>query len=608
MGLKPALASALIAVALAACGATATAAPRPSESSTSPNNGKLTLKSGGTVTIAVSTLPTEFNPATPAGSNVVTQMVMEQVWPQPFTVGSGTRVETGPGLVTSAELVGVKPETVVYTLAKRARWSDGVPISVADFVYDWHEFLAVGPSLPASFPLAGYEAIASIRATKHDTVSVVFKTPYSDWQALFENLVPAHVAQRYGWATAFAGSDPPHLVSGGPFIVSKVIPGYELVLSRNPKYWARRARLSSIVFKVEPSASATLFDLASGRVDVAELAPGPSVTSIVSRSTDLDAVDELSPILWQLDFNLADPVLSSLDLRLALANLINRPALVADSVGLLSGTEFASSNHLFGAGVPGHRRDDGPYEGSSLTIADQLLQSAGYSPNADGVVSSATGVPLEFTVTGPTDDPVILRVEDELQAQLLQAGVTLRIRNVSPLQLLSVILPRGEYQIALAPYLLSRFASTNEGLYTAPVGPTPSLLSGSSGTGTPQSTSGAIYSAGSESEPSADAAGVVTRDVLGFDDPIVESLFPRAISELNFLSASNLYNEIDTRLWDDMAALPLFQAPITLIYRDDLVNLSYSSTWAGPLWNAEQWGIQLSPPPTTTTSTTVPSR
>lgn len=602
MGLKLAAAAVLFVIALAACGSGADAAPRSATSSAIAANGTITLEAGGVVTVAVPSLPTEFNPSTAAGSNAVTQMVMALVWPQPFVVGSGTRLETGPGLLSAAELVGVKPQTVVYTLSKGARWSDGVPISVDDFVYDWHESIAEGPSLPASFPFAGYEDIASISATKLDTVTVVFKTPYADWQALFANLVPAHVAERYGWVAAFAGSDPKHLVSGGPFVVSKVVPGHELVLSRNPMYWARPARLSEIVFKVEPSAAATLADLAAGRVDVAELDPGPAVTSTVLDSRDLDAVHELSPMLWQLEFNLANPELSSIDLRLALANLINRSQLVSDSAGLLSSGAFASSNHLYGAGEPGHRRDDGPYRGSSLTIAEQLLQSAGYSLNGDGVIETPTGNPLVLSVTGPTGNPLIARVEDELQAQLLDAGIELRIQNVALSTLLGDVLPQGDYQLALAPYLLSRFPSTNEGLYTDPVGPTSSVPVAPSERETGTVTN-SIYISGSESEPAANSAGVVTRDVLGFDDPAIATLFSQAISQLNFLKASNLYNEIDAQLWSDMVALPLFQAPSVLVYRDDLVNVSYSSTWAGPMWNAEMWAFQLSPPPTTTTTT-----
>ena len=226
--------------------------------------------------------------------------------------------------------------------------------------------------------------------------------------------------------------------------------------------------------------------------------------------------------------------------------------------------------------------------------------------NGNGLVVSPSGSTLSFTLTGVAGNPLITRLEDELQAQLLVAGIALHIHNVALSTLLDEVLPRGEYQLALAPYLLSRYPSTNEGLYIDPAGPTPSLTFGTTGLAVPATVTNSLYGSGSEIEPSASAAGVVTRDVLGFDDPVVTALFARAISQLNFLTASNLYNEIDSQLWNDMVALPLFQTQTVLVSRDDLVNVSFSATWAGPMWNAEQWGIQLNPPPTTTT-TAVPA-
>jgi hypothetical protein len=40
----------------------------------------------------------------------------------------------------------------------------------------------------------------------------------------------------------------------------------------------------------------------------------------------------------------------------------------------------------------------------------------------------------------------------------------------------------------------------------------------------------------------------------------------------------------------------LFQAPVTLITAHDLVNVTESPTWAGPMWNAEDWAIALNLP------------
>jgi len=599
VGLRPSQAALFLAALLAACGgATSGATP-----TTTPPSTALKLENGGTVTIAVSSLPSEFNPSTPAGSNEITQMVMEQVWPQAFVVGPGMVARTGPGLVTSAELVSIKPETIVYTLAKHARWSDGVPITASDFIYDWHEFTSVGAGLPASFPFAGYELIKSISGSnKGKTVTVVFTKNYADWNALFSNLVPAHIAERYGWTAAFSGPSPKHLVSGGPFTVTRVVPGKELVLSRNRAYWGTAPRLSHIVFLVEPSQAATLRALRVGTVNLAETAPGPRVSTTVLQSTDLVEAEGLSPNLWQLDFNLADPLVSSLGVREAVAKAIDRTELVADSSGLLSAQAFAATNHLYGIGVPGHRPNGGSYAAADVAMADQLVEGAGYSINARGLVVGTSGAPLVLTVTGPTNDPTINRVEDELQAELLQAGMELQIQNVSLSTLLGTTLPQGQYELALAPYLLTRFPSTTMELYTNPVGPTPRAPPGTNESIQIAPLGGSTFIAGNEAEPSAVNAGVVTRDVLGFDDSTVDSTYAQALSQLNFGSDSDLYNAIDAALWSDMAVLPLFQEPLALVRADNIVNVAGTPTWAGPMWNAEDWAIQVSPPPTTSTT------
>lgn len=600
MGLRPAAATLFAALALAVFASAVSGAS--STTTTSPPNTAITVAKGGTVTVAVSSLPTEFNPSTVAGSNAITEMVMAQVWPQAFIVGSNDLPRTGPGLVTSAELVSVNPQTVVYTLAKRARWSDGVPITASDFIYDWHEYVAVGPSLPAFFPLAGYQAIKSVTGSKGGhVVTVVFKTSYADWNALFSDLVPAHIAARYGWARAFSGSTPKHMVSGGPFAIARVSPGKELVLTRNPHYWGTPAQLDRIVFRVEPSTSATLRALANGSVDVAQLYPSTNVTSAVLRSHDLVETESESPELWQLVFNLADPTLSSLAVRQAVADSIDRAQLLANSVGIVSPSLGVAGNRIFADGAPGHRDNDTSQLKVNASAADLLLESAGVSFDQRGE-ASVGGKPLVLTVSGPSGSPMVAALESQLAADLLESGIVLRVDNVDPTTFLSAMLPEGRYQLALVPYLLSRYPSTSSLLYTNPVGPTPDALTDVATTTIPVSSTVATHVGGSEDEPGAAAAGVVTRDVLGLDDPAIATLYAQAASQLNFETDASLYNQIDTDLWAVMPSLPLFQQPVALVRSDKIVNILESPTWVGPLWDAQNWAIQISPPPTTSTS------
>ena len=59
------------------------------------------------------------------------------VLPSPFVVNNLGMPTANSDLIVQSELVSTKPETIVYTLNPKAVWSDGVPITAADFRYAW---------------------------------------------------------------------------------------------------------------------------------------------------------------------------------------------------------------------------------------------------------------------------------------------------------------------------------------------------------------------------------------------------------------------------------------------------------------------------------------
>jgi peptide/nickel transport system substrate-binding protein len=464
-----------------------------------------------------------------------------------------------------------------------------VSITASDFVFNWKMQLLVGADLPASDPIGGYEDIASVKGSNNGkTVTVVFAKPYADWQSLFTNLVPAHIAKNLaGWKHDFTSARYKTLVSGGPFMVEKYISSDELVLVRNPHYWGPEAGVAQIIFKVEPSQAAILQALATGSIDMASLLPSQKVANTVVESTDLTESTQPGADLWQLNFNLADPTVANLDLREAIALAIDRHQIVSDTVGLLTPFNNVAANHLFPYAYQGSQPNDSAYEVVNLTQSIAELASAGFTVSSDGIARNAAGAPLVLTLLGPSGNSVISGVEALIQSELLEIGIEVNITNVPSAKLLGTDLPRGEYQLALAPYLMSQFLSTDAALYTNPVGPI--FSEGPGGTGT---------------EPAAVQSGVVTRDVTGYTDANVTELFADASQELS-AGATNTYNQIDTAIWADLPSLPLFQMPNAFISSARVLNVSNSQGWLGPMWNAQNWKIQVSPVPTTTT--TLPS-
>src|SRR4029077_1392289 len=101
-------------------------------------------------------------------------------------------------------VISLQPQTVVYQIDPRAVWSDGVPINAGDFAYAWDSQKGGGTDLDGSpnsvATTLGYRDIASLTGSNQGrTVTVVFRTPFADWPSLFDDLLPAHIADQVGW-------------------------------------------------------------------------------------------------------------------------------------------------------------------------------------------------------------------------------------------------------------------------------------------------------------------------------------------------------------------------------------------------------------------------
>ena len=191
-------------LALAACGG--------GGSSSSNNNGTtgattssvggstklISVKSGGSLTFALDEDLAGFNVLNLAQNEFVLQEILDPVWPSVFITPPSLKPQPDSNLVSSVKLTKKNPQTVVYKINPKAKWSDGVPINADDFIYNWQaqsgsaKFTDKGgkPFEPAS--TSGYNQIKSVTgANGGKTVTVVFSKPYGDWKALFSPLIPA---------------------------------------------------------------------------------------------------------------------------------------------------------------------------------------------------------------------------------------------------------------------------------------------------------------------------------------------------------------------------------------------------------------------------------
>ncbi|MER7181798.1 ABC transporter family substrate-binding protein [Streptomyces hyaluromycini] len=224
---------------------------------------------GGTLKIAVDAVPETLN-TFQADADAGTTRVAQAVLPSMFTIDATGKPVRNPDYLESAKVIETEPRQVVlYKLDQQAVWSDGREIGAADFAAQWRA-LSGKDSAYWTARNAGYDRIAQIERGANDLeVRVTFDRPYADWKSLFSPLYPKDVM---GTPDAFNdGARRKLTVTAGPFRVDKVDTAKkDVVLTRNPRWWGRPAKLDEIdLHAVDREKRATA--LAAGTVDVADI-------------------------------------------------------------------------------------------------------------------------------------------------------------------------------------------------------------------------------------------------------------------------------------------------------------------------------------------------
>jgi peptide/nickel transport system substrate-binding protein len=528
----------------------------------------LVAAKGGTVTVALDQVPSTMNDHTVAGDTPAGRMLASAVWPQVFRVAPGLTPQLDTNVVDSAEVVSLSPQTVVYQIDPRAVWSDGVPITSSDFDYAWQSqkggALDIDGTPDSVASTLGYRDIASITGSNSGrTVTVVFKTPFADWPSLFDDLLPAHVAEQVGWNHGFDQFSPAVFVSGGPWEVVSFQPGSEIVLARNPRWWGSAPALDRIVVRAIAGDAALASALGSGQVQVAYPSGfDPSLMAEASSSSVLTTQEGLGTRMLQLEFNVRRAPLNTVAVRQGIAHVIDRAGIV-ESVGQPEDqSTWEDNQHLFANGEPGYVDDAAGYEKADLVTSAHLLEQSGFTMDVRGRWMDHAK-PVSLDLVWAVDDPWSAAVGPIVAAQLVAAGFDVVSTPMSSAELYGTTLPTGAFDLALVPVDASAYPSSLGSVFST----SPSITGGA---------------------PDADWSG--------FDDPKVDALFTQAVQQLAPPRADAIYQQIDQLLWTAMPTLPLFAEPTMLVQSASLSGVTDDAGGLGPLWSARLWWLRTAAP------------
>jgi len=551
-------------IALAACSSSGSSSSTPSSSSSASS-----VKSGGTFTYALDQDVAGFNILQATDDEFVLQEIMNQVWPTVYVTTDTLKQQLDTNYVTSVKVTSENPQTIVYQINPKAVWSDGVPINADDFIYNWQaqsgnpKYTDVGGKAFEPAGTAGYNQIKSVTGSNGGkTVTVVFSTPFGDWQSLFGDLIPAHIAKVVGFNNGFQTLNSAVKVSGGPFEIQSYTQGQDLVEVRNPKWWGTPAPLDKLVFRFFADDNQIPPALQNSEVNGANPAQASlqfkdAIASVPGLTTSIIPGLEFQ----HMDFNQANPYLAKLDVRQAIAYGTNRADMVNRIVGPITASVKPLNNRIYMPNQPQYTDTSGGLGDFDPAKAKQLLQASGMTMGSDGYFHPSSGPlagkDLSFTISTTSGEPVRAEIEQLFQSYMKNIGIKINIQNYSPNTLFGTVGPKSEYDIIEFAWVATPFASGNQSIYCSYTN-----------------------------------ANLCGENWNHYANPEVDKLFVQALSTVDTAKAATLYNQIDSILWKDMVTLPLFQQPQLYTWTSTYGNVLPNPSSSGLTWNAQTWGLK----------------
>ena len=327
--------------------------------------------------------------------------------------------------------------TFTFTLQDGVKFHDGRPLTSADAKYTLDLVLSSNFAKSASF-FEGSGADKKGYVTRVDAPDpkTLVVTLAKSWVGLLPNLVPIAIIPK----DSYAGQKD-HPLGSGPFKFVRYDSSQQVLdLEAYPDYWQGPAKLLTIRVRVIADTNALQAELQSGRIDIAPLPTNlsPDAVKSLGQYPNLQVLQFTGSNINLLTFNTAQPPLSDVRVRQAIAYAIDRESMIRDL--LLGQAKIAHSilPEESWAYTPGKTYTFDP------AMSKKLLDEAGFrDPDGDGPQMRFTK-PVVFKISGAS---VAARNYSGVIYDYLKAvGIAVTIETAE-LNTLFDELRRGNFQI-----------------------------------------------------------------------------------------------------------------------------------------------------------------
>ncbi len=486
----------------------------------------------------------------PGSTALTLGFIASKVLEAPFDVGPD--LTWRPRLVSSVTFTTRPPITLTYNIRPEARWSDGVPITAADFVFTHQAILRSRPEDVHK------TKVRSVRALDAKTVKVVLRSRYAAWRELFGSILPRHALAGVDlarvWTDRIENPKTGAAIGSGPFLVERWERGKQITLRRNPRYWGPHpAYLDRLVVRFQVQGPALREAFRRGELDVASHFP-PGFVAELQQESALRVLSNQRAAGWD-HFEIrigpgGHPALGNKLVRRALAYGIDRAAIVAQVLRATDRSASQRDSAVFPTRSPHYQGNWERYR-YRPPEARRLLEEAGCRRGADGIyVCAGSRLSLRFVTTAPPGGfrPKVIEL---VQAQLRAAGVEVVASFATTGAIFNQILVSGNFDVALFSWI-----------------------------STPGASAKPIFGCGGE------------QNYTGYCQRLVTADLDQAERILDADRQARVLNRADLRMARDVPVIPLYQQTQSVALRTTVRNFGLSlNTQLAPLWNAENWWL-----------------
>jgi len=465
---------------------------------------------------------------------------------------------------------------VVFHLVKNATFHDGVPVTAYDVNYSF--YLA---SQPWSRLSPNVEGVEKIDVIDNYTIAFKVKSPiiFMLMAATAVPIVPMHIWEKVSDPSTYPDYPP---IGSGPFKVVDYKEGQYILLQKNPSFfrrdWIPNVDKIMIVFYSDVTSASNA--LRAGDID----AVGPYVPVAVVNDLMNDprfAVFKVRPVLYfYMAFNMypegkGNPTLRDPVVRRALAHAVNVSYLAElawHGYAQPLATVMPTTNIFYDPNLK-------PYE-FNLTLANQLLDQAGYKRGPDGIRVSPNGTPMKYTILVPSNMPELVRVGQQIALWWSQIGVSADVKAMDTGSMASIIWTKVDNKTTLGHDI------DIWDWFVAPGDPT--ILS--------------VFLSNQVIMGTSDS---------GYVNPEYDSLYQQMLEAKDLDTVKEIAWKMQEMLYRDLPYLPLYQVTAPQAYNKNRIT-GFDLDWPGGPFGGYDWTVFLkikivspttSAPATTTTTT-----